>query len=98
MKVAFDFETEGIRPFPDYPPRPVGLALYKEGSAPVYYAWGHTTENNCSSEDLAREELTALWNDADVDLIAHNLSFDLAVAAKHWGLSLFPSAVYMTLW
>ena len=91
MKVAFDFETDGIEAMPDYPPKPRGLAIQREGDNPFYMAWGHPTENN-SSEEFAKQVLTDLWNDPDIELIAQNVAFDLAVAHKHWGLTLFPKA------
>ena len=39
--VAFDFESEGIESFPDYPPKPTMLGIYEAGKKPVYYSWGH---------------------------------------------------------
>ena len=46
--VFLDFETEAIGPRPDYPPRPVGLAIYDpQGKYPNgYLAFGHTMGNN----------------------------------------------------
>jgi len=79
MKVAFDFESEGIEAFPNYPPKPCGLSLLVEGQKPKYYAWGHATENNCT-EDVAKTALAEFWNNPGVDLIAQNLAFDMAIA------------------
>ena len=91
MKVCYDFETEGIESFPNYPPKPVGLALWVEGQAPRYYAWGHPTENNCTEVE-AKAELAKYWNNPDIELIAQNMAFDIAVAVKHWGFELFNQA------
>lgn len=91
MKVCYDFETEGIESFPNYPPKPVGLALWVEGQAPRYYAWGHPTENNCVEVE-AKAELAKYWNNPDIELIAQNMAFDIAVAVKHWGFELFNQA------
>lgn len=91
MKVCYDFETEGIESFPNYPPKPVGLALWVEGQAPRYYAWGHPTENNCAEVE-AKAELAKYWNNPDIELIAQNMAFDIAVAVKHWGFELFNQA------
>lgn len=89
--VSFDFETDGIDAFPNYPPIPRGLALQVEGEHPVYFAWGHPTENN-STEEQAKEALAQYWNDSSIQLVAQNVAFDLAVAVKHWGFELFPKA------
>jgi len=96
MLIAWDYETEAIQPLPVYPPRPVGLALYVEGKEPRYYSWGHPTGNNCEEAE-AREVLSALWANSDVELIAHNNVFDLAIAHKHWGLSAYRDKLHDTL-
>lgn len=49
--VTVDFETFGILPRPDYPPRPVGVAIKRPGRKARYYAWDHQTgQNNCTRE------------------------------------------------
>lgn len=88
MLVAFDFESEGIEAFPKYPPVPTMLGIYKEGCTPYYMSWGHPSGNNCTEED-AKAELRALWDDPSIELVAQNLAFDLAIAVKHWGFPLF---------
>jgi len=93
MKVTFDFESDGIDAFPNYPPLPRGLSILVEGQEPHYYAWGHPTENNCVEDD-AKAELAKYWNDPNAELIAQNLAFDLAIAVKHWGFSLFPACTF----
>jgi len=46
MKQAiFDFESEAIKARPDYPPKPVGLAISLPGEPMEYNAWGHASEN-----------------------------------------------------
>lgn len=91
--VCWDFETDGIDAFPNYPPMPRGLSIAIEGQEPRYYAWGHSVENNCT-EDEAKAALAIHWNNPDVELIAQNLAFDLAVAVKHWGFELFPACTF----
>lgn len=91
-RVAFDFESEGIQPFPDYPPKPTMLGIYEEGKTPLYMAWGHPSGNN-SSEGRARAVLKAFWDNPNVELIAQNIAFDMAIAVKHWGLSLYRKGV-----
>lgn len=89
--VAFDFESEGIQSFPDYPPRPTMLGIYEDGKKPRYMSWGHPGKNN-STEEKACAVLTKLWNDPKVELIAQNLTFDMAIAHVHWKLPLFREA------
>lgn len=76
--IVIDFETGAIKPRPEYPPRPVGVAIKWPGRGAKYYAWGHPTENNCTLE-----EGWAALNVAMVSgrpLLFHNAKFDLAVA------------------
>jgi DNA polymerase I-like protein with 3'-5' exonuclease and polymerase domains len=87
MKVAFDFESKGIEPFPNYPPKPTMLGIYVEGLEPGYMSWGHPSGNNCTEEE-AKEVLKQLWDSSDVELVTQNLSFDLAIASRHWGFPL----------
>jgi len=86
--VAFDFESEEILPFPEYPPKPTMLGIYAEGQEPRYFSWGHPEGNNCKEED-ARYYLKMFWDNPDIELIAHNLPFDTLIAVKHWGFDLF---------
>lgn len=89
MLVSCDFETFAIRPRPEYPPPPVGVALQPFGRAsagsPRYLAWGHPSGNNTSLGD-ARAALLRLWEDPQVQLVFHNASFDLAVAQERLDL------------
>jgi DNA polymerase-1 len=80
---CIDFETEAITPYPDYPPKPVGVSIWRaDQEAPRYYAWGHPSGNNCSFA-VAKQALTEVW---DQPMLFHNGRFDLAVAAKWFGL------------
>lgn len=97
MLVTVDFETHKIRPRPEYPPPPVGVALQPfgrsslrealpfEGEA-LYLAWGHPSGNN-TTRATALRTLEALWQDPGVELVFHNASFDLAVAQERLGLA-----------
>lgn len=89
-KVAFvDFETDGIQARPEYPPRPVGVAIrFPEASKSRYYAWGHPTENDCTVGE-AVDALKKVWN-SSWDVSFHNAKFDLDVAAEHLGLPMLP--------
>ena len=82
--VTLDFETEGIELRPAYPPKPVGLAVRWPGRNPKYMAWGHPCENNCTKTEALRE-LRRAWKHPG-GVLWHNAAFDLAVAAKFFGM------------
>ena len=75
---SLDFETEAIEPRPKYPPKPVGVAIYEDGGASRYYAWGHPTNNNCTYE-AGKAALSAVLSQPDMHFVCHNTSFDAAV-------------------
>lgn len=82
--VAVDFETHKIGPRPnEYPPKPVGLALYGDGAPKQYLAWGHPTGNNCQ-QSVAKAKLKDLYRTCRV--IFHNSKFDVEVALEHFKL------------
>lgn len=82
--VAVDFETHKIGPRPnEYPPKPVGLALYGDGVPKQYLAWGHPTGNNCQ-QSVAKAKLKDLYRTCRV--IFHNSKFDVEVALEHFKL------------
>lgn len=87
--VTADFETESIEARPEYPPKPVGLALSIPGKRPEYFAFGHPIENN-STRDIVRRTLRALWVDSNVELVFHNGKFDVDVAQTHLGMPALP--------
>jgi len=85
---CIDFETDPIQKRPEYPPRPVGVAIrrYNE-KKPRYYAWGHYSgENNCTeAEGLAA--LAEAWADRETHgLLFQNAQFDVDVAITHCGM------------
>jgi len=83
-----DFETMPIEYRPDYPPEPVGVAILEVGRKAKYWAWGHSTENNCSKAEAVRE-LKRLYADRHKrPLLFHNAKFDLDVASIHLGLAI----------
>ena len=89
--VAYDFETEEIKDYPQYPPKPVGISIYEKGGTPHYYAWGHPTGNNCT-EDEAIQAISKYWHSAEYELIAWNSPFDRLICHVHWGLPLNSAA------
>lgn len=84
--ITIDFETEPIRSMPNYPPKPVGVAIKYGREAARYLAWGHPTGNNCSMNG-AMLELSRIWASPH-PLLFHHGKFDVAVAMKHFGLPL----------
>lgn len=90
MRVAFDFETEGIQDWPEYPPKPAGLSIWNDGApSGKYYAFKHPTENNATFEE-AVTALRQVWEDESAELIAWNKPFDQLVAHVHFKLPLVP--------
>ena len=82
--VVVDFETEGIQNRPDYPPKPVGVSILKDGEA-KYYAWGHPEGNNCTYEE-GLAALKEVW-ESDAVMVFHNAQFDLSVGIEKMGLA-----------
>lgn len=90
MAVVFDFETEEIKPYPEYPPKPVGISILVDDEEPRYLAFGHPEGNNCT-EDEARKTLAKYWTDPEIELIAFNSPFDALVASVHWNMDIQPA-------
>lgn len=96
MLVAIDFESHGIEDRPRYPPIPVGVAIYKDGSTPMYYAWGHPTGNNCT-EPTAKRHLQELFDGPTDQFIFHNAQFDCAILEERMGLKVPWDRVHDTM-
>lgn len=75
---------------PNYPPKPVGLALWEPETAPYYMSFGHQGGGNNTTEAAARDRLKALWDDPNVSLVFHHAKFDMAVAEERWGFQPLP--------
>jgi DNA polymerase-1 len=86
--VCVDFETEGIQGRPDYPPKPVGVAIQWPGEEPYYYAWSHPSMNN-TSEAVAVGELAKCWLHPG-GVLFQNSGFDVDVAETFFGLPRLP--------
>jgi DNA polymerase I-like protein with 3'-5' exonuclease and polymerase domains len=78
MLVALDFESEAIDTRPNYPPTPVGLAVYEDGGLPYYMAWGHPSNNN-STVLIAKKTLEDLLCNPYNEFIFHNAPFDCSI-------------------
>jgi hypothetical protein len=97
MLIAIDFETEAIDNRPKYPPTPVGVAIAGDpNKAPVYYAWGHPTANNCDY-DRARMELATYLEDPTCEYVFHNAPFDCSIIEEKLGLDVPWGRVHDTM-
>ena len=84
-----DFETEGIEKRPEYPPKPVGVAII-DGRIKRYMSWGHPSGNNCTKRE-ATGALKKIYREAKTKPVCfHNAGFDLEVGNVHLGLPLLP--------
>jgi DNA polymerase I len=83
--ITVDLETEGIKIRPDYPPKPIGLAIRWPGGNKQYLAFGHWDgRNNCS-----RGTAAAIMRDINrrpEAKLYHNGAFDLDVADVQMGI------------
>jgi DNA polymerase I-like protein with 3'-5' exonuclease and polymerase domains len=95
MLVALDFESEAIANRPDYPPTPVGLAIYN-GTDAEYMAWGHPTENNCLRND-AWLRLNDLLSDPSLEFIFHNAPFDCSIIEEKMSIQVPWDRVHDTM-
>lgn len=87
---TIDFETLPIDKRPDYPPRPVSMAILEPGKRkPLTMLWGHPSGNNCTLAD-AKRALKAIWRPAN-QLLFHNGKFDVDVAETHMGAPRLPA-------
>ena len=77
-----DFESFKIERRPQYPPRPVGVARKMPGERKsTYFAWGHSTGNNCT-EDEGYRKVQEAW-ECGYPILGQNLKFDMDVAETH---------------
>jgi len=74
--LTLDFETEAIQPRPDFPPRPVGVALL-DGQGARYIDWGHPDSNRVRQATARANVRRAA--DSGRPILCHNAPFDLSV-------------------
>lgn len=86
--ITLDFETKPIRPRPNFPPVPIGVALRTPWAEKRYFAWGHPTKNNCHVDEAMRE-LERVW-DSGLPILFHNAKFDTSVAYEGLGAPRLP--------
>lgn len=92
--IAVDFETHAIGARPrQYPPEPVGVAVYGDGYSARYLAWGHPQGNN-STVGEAKKLLKELWRECAV--VFHHSAFDCEVGTEWLGLTI-PEEYHDTL-
>lgn len=75
--IGLDFETFPIEERPDYPPKPVGMAVKWPNKPSFYMAWGHASGNNCGFE-AARAQLYEIHM-SGLPIVGHHMKFDLEV-------------------
>ena len=80
--ITVDFETFAIKARPEYPPKPTSVSIIEPGRAPVFLAWGHPSENNCTFTK-AKQVLKKVWNDKRPKLF-HHAKFDMDVYETHF--------------
>lgn len=93
--VIVDFETFAIKPYPYYPPQPVGVSIKYFGEPARYYAWGHPTGNNSTFKE-AKKALEAACACED-GVCFHNADFDTAVLSKFFSINLGWERIHDTL-
>lgn len=79
-----DFETLPIQARPEYPPKPVSMAIKLPGKKAKKFLWGHPSGNNCSLAD-AKRALQAVWKPG-AKILCHHGKFDADVAETHMGV------------
>lgn len=78
-----DCETDAISSRPNYPPKPVGVAIQWPDKSREYLAFGHPTKNNCSVA-TARQKVLQAYQASKV--VFHHASFDCDVLECHMGI------------
>jgi len=86
--ITLDWESHPIEARPNFPPRPIGLAVKDGYNASRYLAFGHPSGNNATYQD-ALSVLRWAW-DSGRPILCHNIKFDLQMATEGAGLPLIP--------
>ena len=92
--ILCDFETEAIKPRPQYPPKPVSLALkWPDRKDWILMAWGHgdgsrAAGNNCTEKEARVEYAKA--RESRYPMCFQNGAFDQDVVEEHWQIPLLP--------
>ncbi len=85
-----DFETLPIDKRPEYPPKPVSMAIREPGKRKsTFFSWAHPSGNNCSLAD-AKRILKTIWKPTN-QLLFFNGKFDVDVAETHMGVPRLPA-------
>ena len=92
--IVCDFETKPIAPRPDYPPKPVSLALkWPDRREYQLMAWGHgdgskAAGNNCTEKEARGAYVEA--RNSRYKMLFQNGAFDQDVAEIAWDIPLLP--------
>lgn len=73
-----DFESFPIAPRPDYPPKPVGVAIRWPSGRSEYLAWGHPHGGNTHTLEQVKRALAKVAAGKG-PVLFHNAKFDLCV-------------------
>ena len=83
--ICIDFETEAIKPRPQYPPKPCSIGIkWPDELQYRIMSWAHPSGNNCTERE-ARSELTRAYR-SKYPLLFQNAMFDVDVAECVWEL------------
>jgi len=86
--IIADFETKGIEPRPNYPPKPVSLGLWWPGERKRrLYAWGHADGSKAAGNNCTEREARGAYIEAvksGIPMAFQNAMFDVDVADVHW--------------
>lgn len=92
--IVCDFETKGILPRPDYPPKPVSLALKWPGTKTYeLLSWGHGDGSKAAGNNCTEKEARARYKaarDSRYRMLFQNGAFDQDVAETYWEVPLLP--------
>jgi DNA polymerase I-like protein with 3'-5' exonuclease and polymerase domains len=87
--ICLDYETEAILPRPNYPPKPVSVAIkWPDTKAYELLAWGHPAGNNCTFKEAKGRVAKA--HASRYPILCQYGMFDHDVSEVHFGLPLLP--------
>ena len=87
--ICIDFETLPIEGRPNYPPKPVGLAVRWPDGQSEYLAFGHITGGNNATWEASVAVMKEIW-DSGLPILGFNCKFDMAIAYEIYGMPVLP--------
>lgn len=96
--IVCDFETKKILPRPNYPPKPVSLALkWPDVSEYQLLSWGHGDGTRAAGNNCTEREARAAYKrarDSKYPMLFQYGMFDQDVAEAHWEIPIEPWEKY----